>query len=154
MRSSVSPVKSTSVLIVPLWNWNGDAGVSARRLCCFNRTFMELKWWRGYSPRCIWEVLIVPLWNWNPSCVHYPSALSSVLILPLWNWNIVSTELELLKNGVLIVPLWNWNLYVMGSAYADGSFNRTFMELKSARNKGTHSRNRVLIVPLWNWNCR
>ena len=34
----------------------------------------------------------------------------------------------------------------------DGSFNRTFMELKFEHTGANPYRHPVLIVPLWNWN--
>ena len=61
----------TEVLIVPLWNWNGDKCVDKEgRFYCSNRTFMELKYVFGIDTQLRMAVLIVPLWNWNIDKKH------------------------------------------------------------------------------------
>ena len=55
----------SSVLIVPLWNWNFHLASKNPALGCFNRTFMELKWSKLSRFGRRTKVLIVPLWNWN-----------------------------------------------------------------------------------------
>ena len=109
LQTDVYSVEWT-VLIVPLWNWNGSL-----------RT----------QPTCISWVLIVPLWNWNKYWSILYEAGLLVLIVPLWNWNRAKyglmpaasyrfnrTFMELkfanavevaCYQKVLIVPLWNWN---------------------------------------------
>ena len=42
-RFGASIVPEMSVLLVPLWNWNVRFPTSSQCLCCFTRTFMELK---------------------------------------------------------------------------------------------------------------
>ena len=54
-----------------------------------------------------------------------------VLIVPLWNWNGQKEAKESSVKSVLIVPLWNWNYLNHSTKRWVGSFNRTFMELKS-----------------------
>ena len=124
---------ATSVLIVPLWNWNSS------------RWLLRLH---------ILKVLIVPLWNWNKVLILLYLLAKAVLIVPLWNWNtcylrklvgrmrsnrtFMELKCKILRNvgrsgTVLIVPLWNWN---------------------SLKRFCQFSLIRVLIVPLWNWNWR
>ena len=44
LKNTASPALGLAVLIVPLWNWNYNAGADiAQGINSFNRTFMELK---------------------------------------------------------------------------------------------------------------
>ena len=124
-----------------------------RRVLCFNRTFMELKWLRSEHVTMRKVVLIVPLWNWNVFGWGEEVWIRKVLIVPLWNWNYFIHLIDDSLLFVLIVPLWNWNsgLLVVPS-WSASRFNRTFMELKCTNNISTCVCCIVLIVPLWNWN--
>ena len=120
----------------------------------FNRTFMELKFFRRISIIHRHVVLIVPLWNWNRLAAAYTWDLDGfnrtfmelkfiidisifnmellVLIVPLWNWNALGS-FKIDEKEVLIVPLWNWNV------------TRCYRPIRLYN---------VLIVPLWNWNIQ
>ena len=120
-----------SVLIAPLWNWNGDL---------------------VYIHGSLRIVLIAPLWNWNFQAKEIRRSLELVLIAPLWNWNYIETvipdkadnrsnrtfmelkfnKLSLISHycPVLIAPLWNWNPKSVNFFLVLFSSNRTFMELK------------------------
>ena len=76
-----------TVLIVPLWNWNGELI------------------WRRCADIC---VLIVPLWNWNVPRIfaHVIGYSSNRTFMELKLYITNCTEIVLI---VLIVPLWNWN---------------------------------------------
>ena len=122
----------STVLIVPLWNWN---------VVC-----------RVYNKK-EGGVLIVPLWNWNPREPSTPSRTPTRLnctfmelkyMITIFK-NSVSNSLnctfmelkyyilraEVAQHGVLIVPLRNWNFDELNSSnVANYSLNHPFMELK------------------------
>ena len=151
-RSNVVKNGKTTVLIVPLWNWNNKKAFYFVKNARSNRTFMELK-----CDNCRQQdtqfllVLIVPLWNWNEidwisvanlTCSNRTfmelkfldfwigKGVASVLIVPLWNWNKVERGFTKWKTRVLIVPLWNWNVGLLLAFLGLQRSNRTFMELK------------------------
>ena len=146
-------VRTSKVLIVPLWNWNGHPRYGASKEEGFNCTFMELKClWDSIILKSVNHVLIVPLWNWNTlACVLFVAlagfnctfmelklahvgiwkTMWRVLIVPLWNWNVTTGYAVAVADTVLIVPLWNWNYMFNWFFCSDSSFNCTFMELKS-----------------------
>ena len=51
-RYQAAPTRWGTVLIVPLWNWNGGGSDSRDGLECSNCTFMELKYEiiKAYEP--------------------------------------------------------------------------------------------------------
>ena len=131
----------------------------------FNRTFMELKYWRETEVVGIPVVLIVPLWNWNFNRYVDITRVVVVLIVPLWNWNSAIGKHNVVRDEcfnrtfmelkyslgilfgnnifqVLIVPLWNWNQGRCMVAYRLFGFNRTFMELKYLCSNGEAGYNR------------
>ena len=148
MRSAL-----TSVLIVPLWNWN-SSGVRSLQTRQIVLIVPLWNWNTVTSPSAAFScsVLIVPLWNWNhlrQSTAQFLFrfnrtfmelkfdkatrllAHNEVLIVPLWNWNSEIREEEKKEKDVLIVPLWNWNYNEnRRMTYHQYRFNRTFMELK------------------------
>ena len=104
--------RGTPVLIAPLWNWNTIDEYNLKTLlACSNRTFMELKCWLDL-PLCL--------------CLH----CSNRTFMELKCW----LDLPLcLCLHVLIAPLWNWNTWCGKTQARRFRSNRTFMELKSAR---------------------
>ena len=82
------PRSVSRVLIVPLWNWNELRGaVQAEREPRSNCTFMELKSHQGTCPSSVYLVLIVPLWNWNSRQVKQ-------ILEPLYSSNCTFMELK------------------------------------------------------------
>ena len=124
---------STTVSIVPLWNWNGFLSPKALRLnVCLNRTFMELKLCHRGAVSYYYNVSIVPLWNWNVSALYWSRLAAFVSIVPLWNWNF-SIFLILFTCECLNRTFMELKCAFSAAALADiRRLNRTFMELKLA----------------------
>ena len=127
MRMRTEP---STVLIVPLWNWNMVPAA---------------------HPSCVSIVLIVPLWNWNicggeggwcaicsnRTFMELKLLLSQLIEIRQICSNRTFMELKFIGNItelsvliVLIVPLWNWNLGAPLQNWRLLRSNRTFMELK------------------------
>jgi len=64
--SSYLSLRGDTVLIEPMWNWNGS-------------TITILTDWV--------TVLIEPMWNWTKTNWITDKAIKIVLIEPMWNWN-------------------------------------------------------------------
>ena len=147
----------SSVLLVPLWNWNNLFGVFRRKRR---------------------KVLLVPLWNWNGRSGIRCKVFLRVLLVPLWNWNLRPAEdqeqvqvfysylygIETKKSVYLHIERMEFYSYLYGietTHRCNGSgirisFTRTFMELKLYDLLIGMTVFFVLLVPLWNWNdcCR
>ena len=98
----------TTVLIVPLWNWNAQGGQQDNRDGGSNRTFMELKFFLTFT--------------YNDANLRSNRTFMELKWI-CWSWQTTSLF-------VLIVPLWNWNYLSLNFSVAFLCSNRTFMELK------------------------